>query len=96
MALREKPSSMTVLERGQSYGVAEDMPDNNKSHSKAMHCRGLAWPNIVLCIIIGFVALLLALPLMVFFFPRDDKLDVRYNFLVNYNFCMSEHARLLL
>ena len=88
MALRETPSSMTVLGKGvelQSDGVAEDMPDGSKSHSKAMNCRGLAWPNIVLCIIIGFVALLLALPLMVFFFPRDDELDVRYNCLLNYN-----------
>jgi len=83
MAQREKPSSMTVLERGvqiQSDDVAEDMPDKSKSHSKAMPCRGLAWPNIMLCIIIGFVALILALPLMVVFFPRDDELDVRYNF----------------
>jgi len=89
MALREKSSSMTVLEKGveiQSDYVAEDMPDDNKSHSKAMNCRGLAWPNFLLCIIIGFVALLLALPLMVFFLPRDDELDVRCNFMVNYNF----------
>ena len=103
MALREKPSSMTVLERGvqiQNDGMAEDMPDNSKSHSKAMNCRGLAWSNIVLCIIIGFLALLLALPLMVFFLPRNDELEVRsllYHISTfSYIFCMIEHARLLL
>ena len=81
MALREKTGSMTVL--GQSVGtqngsVAEDMPDNSKSHSKAMNCRGLAWSKIVLCVIIAFVVVLLALPLVVFYIPRDDVLDVRY------------------
>ena len=89
MALRETPSSMTVLGKGvelQSDYVAEDMPDDSKSHSKAMNCRGLVWSNILLCIIIGFVALLLALPLMVVFLPRNDELDVRYNCLLNHNF----------
>ena len=88
MALREKLSSMNIFRKCvevQSDSAAKDMPGDSVSHSKTVSCRG-SWPNIVLCIIIVLVALLLALPLMVFYIPRDDEPDVRYKSLLNHNF----------
>ena len=94
MALRENPISVKgsgnggEMQSDASAGAEGYIlkPDNNGSHSKAMVCRDLVWSNIVLCIVLAFVALLLALPLMIVYLPTDDVPDVRSTLLLNYDF----------
>lgn len=51
--------------------------DSSRSSIIPVSCRALPWTNVVLCVIILSVALLLVLPLMVFYLPRDDQPSVR-------------------
>ena len=68
----------SLVGEGIPENAAEDSATNSSRwHTTPVNCRALPWTNVVLCAIILCVVVLLALPLMVFYLPRDDQRSVR-------------------